>query len=57
MNGCAFISDFGPSGSIPSTRCTHMEILVERLNGREPPPFWSNFAEIDGQHEQRFPAA
>ena len=33
---------------------THLAILVERLSDREPRPFWSLHAEIDGVYEERF---
>jgi uncharacterized protein YndB with AHSA1/START domain len=32
---------------------THLSVLVEHLNGREPQPFWSALAEIDGEYEKR----
>jgi hypothetical protein len=31
-----------------------LTVLVERLNGREPPAFWSIFAETDGAYGKRF---
>jgi uncharacterized protein YndB with AHSA1/START domain len=36
---------------------THLTVLAERLNDREPPAFWSIFARTDGAYDKRFPAA
>lgn len=35
---------------------THLGILLDRLNGRMPPSFWSSHAEMVGQYETRLPA-
>ena len=32
----------------------HLTLLIERLNGREPPSFWSLFAANKGEYERRF---
>jgi uncharacterized protein YndB with AHSA1/START domain len=33
---------------------SHLSVLVERLNGREPRAFWTIHEEIDGVYEKRF---
>jgi len=34
---------------------THLDILVERANGRVPPAFWTVFGDIESQYEARYP--
>lgn len=34
---------------------THLEILVERANGRTPRAFWSVFGDIEGEYEKLYP--
>ena len=31
----------------------HLEILVEHLNGRTPPGFWSTHAKLEGEYQHR----
>ena len=35
---------------------THLGILVDRLEGREPRPFWSTLARLVAEYERRLPA-
>jgi uncharacterized protein YndB with AHSA1/START domain len=35
---------------------THLGILVDRLNGRTPQPFWSAHARLEGEYERRIAA-
>ncbi|HZC45467.1 MAG TPA: SRPBCC family protein [Candidatus Acidoferrum sp.] len=35
---------------------THLGILIDRLNGREPGPFWSRHAQLEAEYEDRLPA-
>jgi uncharacterized protein YndB with AHSA1/START domain len=35
---------------------THLAILIDRLNGREPRPFWSTHAPLEAEYEKRLPA-
>ena len=34
----------------------HLGILLDRLNGREPGPFWSTHARLEAEYERRLPA-
>ena len=34
----------------------HLGILLDHLNGREPPPFWSTHARLEAEYERRLPA-
>jgi len=34
---------------------THLAILEDQLNGREPRPFWSNFGRWEAEYEKRLP--
>ena len=34
---------------------THLDILVVRLEGREPRPFWSTHARLEAEYEKRLP--
>ena len=34
---------------------THLDILVERANGRVPRAFWTVFGDIEGAYEKRYP--
>ncbi|MDP2334702.1 MAG: SRPBCC family protein [Reyranella sp.] len=34
---------------------THLDVLVERANGRVPKAFWTMFGEIEGEYEKRYP--
>ncbi len=34
---------------------THLDILVERANGRVPKAFWTAFGDIEGEYEKRYP--
>ena len=34
---------------------THLDILVERANGRTSPAFWSLFGDIEGEYEKLYP--
>ncbi len=36
---------------------THLGILVDHLNGRTPQPFWSTYAPLEAEYEQRLTAA
>jgi uncharacterized protein YndB with AHSA1/START domain len=36
---------------------THLDILVERANGRTPAAFWAVFGQIDEEYEKRYPKA
>ena len=36
---------------------THLNILVERANGRVPPAFWTVFGNIEAEYEKRIPKA
>jgi uncharacterized protein YndB with AHSA1/START domain len=35
---------------------THLGILADRLEGREPRPFWSTHARLEAEYERRLPA-
>jgi uncharacterized protein YndB with AHSA1/START domain len=35
---------------------THLGILLDHLNGREPRPFWSTHARLEAEYERRLPA-
>lgn len=35
---------------------THLGILIDRLNGREPLPFWSTYLRLEAEYEKRLPA-
>jgi uncharacterized protein YndB with AHSA1/START domain len=35
----------------------HLEILLDRLSGQEPGPFWSTLARLEAEYEKRLPAA
>ncbi len=35
---------------------THLGILVDHMNGREPRPFWSTYARLEAEYEKRLPA-
>jgi hypothetical protein len=35
----------------------HLGILVDRLHGREPRPFWSTHGRLEEEYENRLPAA
>ncbi len=35
---------------------THLDVLVDRLAGREPPNFWTSFAKFEDVYEKRTPA-
>lgn len=34
---------------------THLDILVERANGRTPPAFWTVFGDIEREYDERYP--
>ena len=34
---------------------THVGILIDRLNGRTPPGFWTRFTQLRAQYEQKLP--
>jgi uncharacterized protein YndB with AHSA1/START domain len=34
---------------------THLGILIDHLNGREPRPFWSTYARLEAEYERRLP--
>lgn len=34
---------------------THLDILVERANGRTPPAFWTAFGDIEAEYERLYP--
>lgn len=42
--------------SVASGWHTHLEILIDLLNDREPRPFWSSHALLEAEYEQRIPA-
>ena len=50
------LADRGAMTGVAGGWHSHLTVLVERLNGREPAAFWSIFAETDGEYEKRFPA-
>lgn len=35
---------------------THLGILIDHLNGRDPRPFWSTHARLEAEYERRLPA-
>ena len=35
---------------------THLGILLDHLNGREPRPFWSTFERLNAEYDRRLPA-
>jgi uncharacterized protein YndB with AHSA1/START domain len=35
---------------------THLAILIDQLEGREPRPFWSTHARLEAEYEKRLPA-
>ena len=35
---------------------THLDILVDRLEGREPAPFWSTHSRLEGEYQSKIPA-
>jgi len=35
---------------------THLDILVARMTGEEPPPFWDCWSRLQKEYEQRIPA-
>lgn len=35
---------------------THLGILIDHLEGREPRPFWSTYARLEAEYEQRLPS-
>jgi uncharacterized protein YndB with AHSA1/START domain len=43
--------------SVASGWHTHLGILLDRLNRREPRPFWSTHARLEAEYEKRLPAA
>lgn len=42
--------------SVASGWHTHLAILIDHLEGREPRPFWSSHARLDAEYQQRIPA-
>ena len=42
--------------SVASGWHTHLGFLLDHLQGREPPPFWSTFAKLEAEYERRLPA-
>jgi uncharacterized protein YndB with AHSA1/START domain len=42
--------------SVASGWHTHVGILIDHLNGREPRPFWSTIVQTKAQYEKRLPA-
>jgi uncharacterized protein YndB with AHSA1/START domain len=36
---------------------THLGVLVDHLNGREPQPFWSTYAGVEAEYERRIPTS
>jgi uncharacterized protein YndB with AHSA1/START domain len=34
---------------------THLGILIDHMNGREPRPFWSTYARLEAEYERRLP--
>ena len=34
---------------------THLGILIDHMNGREPRPFWSTYASLEAEYERRLP--
>ena len=42
--------------SVASGWHTHLEILNDLLQGREPRPFWSSHAVLEAEYERRIPA-
>ena len=41
--------------SVASGWHTHLGVLVDHLRGREPQPFWSTYARLEAEYEQRLP--
>jgi uncharacterized protein YndB with AHSA1/START domain len=42
--------------SVASGWHTHLGILIDHLNGREPRPFWSTYGRLEAEYERRLPA-
>ena len=34
---------------------THLGILIDHMNGREPCPFWLTYASLEAEYERRLP--
>ena len=41
--------------SVASGWHSHLAILIDRLNGLEPRPFWSTVTKMEGEYEKRLP--
>jgi hypothetical protein len=42
--------------SVASGWHVHVGILIDLLNGRELQPFWSSYARLEAEYDERFPA-
>ncbi|MGH8178306.1 MAG: SRPBCC family protein [Steroidobacter sp.] len=51
------LSDRKEMASVAGGWHTHIAILIDRLNNRTPPGFWSAHAKVEGQYEERFASA
>ena len=35
---------------------THLDVLIDDLEGREPRPFWSTYVGLEAEYQRRLPA-
>jgi uncharacterized protein YndB with AHSA1/START domain len=42
--------------SVASGWHTHLGILIDRMDGREPQPFWSTYLRLEAEYERQLPA-
>ena len=42
--------------SVASGWHTHLEVLIDDLEGREPRPFWSTYVGLEAEYQRRLPA-
>ncbi len=49
------LGDRGTMLSVASGWHTHLGVLVDHLEGREPRPFWSTFARLEAEYGRRLP--
>jgi uncharacterized protein YndB with AHSA1/START domain len=50
------LADRALAASVAAGWHAHLAMLVDRLDGREPPSFWSVFGTLDGEYQTRFGA-
>jgi hypothetical protein len=41
--------------SVASGWHSHLAILIDNLNGKEPRPFWSTVSKMEAEYEKRLP--